>query len=495
MRDRLLDGDWWRRVCRASIYAVLALTGCASMAPSYERPPFPVSENYPGQVSGTGSRAAATDWHAYFADPRLQGVIAAALANNRDLRIAALRVEEARASYGIQRAEQFPAIGLGVDGARARIPADLNLTGKHLLGNQYQVALGMSTWELDFWGRVRSLKDAALESYLASDEARRAVSISLVAQVANAYLSLRELDERLVLARETTASRAESLRIFRRRVEVGANSRLDLSLVETLWLQAKTLAAQLEQARAVQANALILLVGAAVELGPIPGEFDDAAVLRELAVGMPSDLLLDRPDILAAEHHLKAANANIGAARAAFFPRIALTGSYGTASAELDGLFGSGSIAWRFAPSLSLPLFDGGRRHSNLDLAEARKNGAVASYEKSIQSAFRDVADALAARQWLTVQVQSLQETLLVQTERARLARLRYDNGAVAFLEVLDAQRDLLAVAQQHVQARRALLSSRVGLYAALGGGSQHIPAVGAVNASSSAAALSIEAR
>jgi len=441
-----------------------------SMAPSYERPPLPVAAAYPGgQAQNLNQPLAAPGWRGFFADPSLQALITQALENNRDLRIAVSRVEETRATYGIQRAEQFPGISAVAQGTRTRVPADLSVTKKAMTSNNFQVGLSLNAWELDFWGRVKSLKDAALESYLAAESTKRAVALTLVAQVANSYLALRELDERLALARETTASRQESLRIFRRRVEVGSTSRLDLTQVEALWLQAKALSAELEQARAVQENALTLLVGAPVSLGPVSGYFDDAGVLGELHAGLPSGLLLMRPDIAAAEHQLQAANANIGAARAAFFPRITLIGSYGTASAELDGLFKNGSTAWSFGPSISLPLFDGWRNSSNLDLSWARRNTAVAQYEKAIQSAFRDVADALADRQWLSEQVQTLQATALVQAERARLAKLRYDNGAAAFLEVLDAQRDLLTVQQQVVQARRALLASRVNLFAALG--------------------------
>ena len=462
-----------RRAAFATAFIlVFALAGCMSMAPTYVRPPLPVAAAYPQNATlsqASGQNATRAGWRYYFVDQRLQSLIAQALANNRDLRIAVSRVEEMRATYGIQRADQFPGISATADGSRTRTPGDLSPMGKPVTSNRFQVGLALNAWELDFWGRVRSLKDAALESYLATDAARHATALSLIAQVANSYLALRELDERLALARETVASREESLRIFRRRVEVGSTSRLDMLQVETLWLQAKALVEQLEQVRAVQVNALTLLVGAPVDLGPMPGYFEDAGVLRELRVGLPSDLLLERPDIIAAEHQLKAANANIGAARAAFFPRITLLGSYGTASAELDGLFKTGSLAWGFAPSISLPLFEGGRNLSNLELSEARRNTAVAQYEKTIQSAFRDVADALANRQWLTEQVETLQTTVAVQTERASLAKLRYDNGAAAFLEVLDAQRDLLAVAQQLVQTRRALLASRVDLYAALG--------------------------
>jgi multidrug efflux system outer membrane protein len=450
--------------------ATLALAGCASMAPPYAPPPLPVAAQYP-ETDPAGAHAADIAWQAYFADARLQALIAQALAGNRDIRIAALRVEEARAAYGIQRAEQFPTIALGASGSRARVPGDLSVTGRPMTSAQYQTGLNVSAWELDFWGRVRSLKDSALQTLLASDEARRAVGVALVAQVANGYLGLRELDERVELARATVDSRAESLRIFTRRFEVGSISKLDLTQVETLLSQALSLSAQLEQARAVQAHALAQLVGGPVDLTPDTRRFDDASVLQPLHAGLPSALLTQRPDLMAAEHQLRAAQANIGAARAAFFPTISLTAAYGTASAELSGLFDSGSGAWNFAPRLVLPIFDAGRIRANMDLAEVRRDVAVANYEKSVQGAFREVADALSNRRWLALQVDIGKTTLAAQSERARLAKLRYDNGAAPYLEVLDAQRDLLTVEQQLVQTRRALLSSQVSLYAALGGG------------------------
>lgn len=454
----------------AALAAGMLLAGCASMAPPYAPPPLPVAAQYP-ESDRAGAQAPDIAWQAYFADARLQAMIAQALASNRDIRIAALRVEEARAAYGIQRAEQFPTVALGAEGSRTRVPGDLSLTGRPMTSAQYQVGLNVSAWELDFWGRVRSLKDSALQTLLASDEARRAVGVALVAQVANGYLGLRELDERVALARATVDSRAESLRIFTRRFEVGSISKLDLTQVETLLSQALSLSAQLEQARAVQAHALAQLVGGPVDLAPDTRRFDDASVLQPLHAGLPSALLVQRPDLVAAEHQLRAAQANIGAARAAFFPTISLTAAYGTASAELSGLFDSGSGAWNFAPRLVLPIFDAGRIRANMDLAEVRRDVAVANYEKSVQGAFREVADALSNRRWLALQVDIGKTTLAAQSERARLAKLRYDNGAAPYLEVLDAQRDLLTVEQQLVQTRRALLSSQVSLYAALGGG------------------------
>ncbi len=445
------------------------------MAPPYAAPTLPVAPSYANTTTQEGISAAALGWRDYFTDIRLQSLIKLALDNNRDLRTAVLRVEESRAVYGIQRAEQFPAIGAQAGVSRSHIPADLSPTGKSLESSQYQVALGLASWEIDFWGRIRNLKEAALENYLATEAASRAAAITLVAQVANSYLGLRELDERLVLARRTITSRAESLRIFTRRVQVGSTSRLDLTQVQTLLTQAQALGAQLEQLRATQVHALALLVGTPVDISSMTEHLEEQSVLVELRAGLPSDLLIQRPDIVAAEHQLKATNANIGAARAAFFPNVTLTGSFGTASAELEGLFASGSHAWVFSPSISLPLFDGGRRRNNLSLTEARHDMAVASYEKAVQSAFRDVADALSARHWLTEQLAIAQTAQAVQTERGRLSQLRYDNGAATFLEVLDAQRELLAAEQQVVQIRRALLTSRVSLYAALGGGAMDI--------------------
>lgn len=455
----------------------LLLAGCHSMAPPHERPAMPVAQSFPAtdNIETEANAAASLGWQDYFADPQLLALLNRALDYNRDLRQAVLRVENARALYGIQRADLFPGLNAQGSYGRSRTPADMNLTGRPLLLNEYQVGLGVTNWELDFWGRVRNLKDAALENFLASDASRQAFTISLISDVANTYLTLRELDERLLIAKKTIATRSESFRIFKRRFEVGAISKLELNQIEILLAQAQTLEYQLQQSRATQLNALTLLVGNEITLSTTDYDFEDAHILRAIKVGLPSDMLTARPDIVAAEHMLKASNANIGAARAAFFPRITLTAAFGTASRELDNLFDSGSHAWQFAPSLTLPIFDGGRNRANLKLAEVRRDMAVATYEKTIQSAFREVADALAARQWVAKQIGTQQQTVNAQAERARLAELRYNNGATSYFEVLDAQRTLLDEQQQLVQMRRALLSSQVSLYAALGGGSQSI--------------------
>ena len=465
--------------------ATLGLSACVSMEPAYKQPDLPVPNSYAQAATAqSGAQAAMLAWEDFSADAELNALVRQALANNRDLRAAVLRVEEARAAYGIQRADILPTISTALDASRTRLPADLSGRNKAYINEQYQLGVGLSSWELDLWGRIRSLNEAALQSYLSSDASQRAVRVSLVSQVANSYLGLRELDERLALAQRTTASRADSLRIFRRRVELGATSKFEMTQVEVLWRQAATLVTQLEQSRATQLHALNLLVGSTVQWPPAPKQDTKQATkqatkglahmprFREVQVGLPSDLLLQRPDIVAAEHALRGANANIGAARAAFFPRIALTGAFGTASVDLDNLFQSGSSLWKFAPSISLPIFDGGRRSTSLDLAEVRRDQAVVRYEQAVQSAFRDVSDALSARRWLGEQLAVTRAMRDVQGERARLAKLRYDSGAVRYLDVLDAERDLMNVEQQLVQTQRAQLAAQVTLYAALGGGS-----------------------
>ncbi len=439
--------------------------------------PEPLAER-PSPVPGSYVRAAtptatvdAPGWRDYFADPELRALIGQALAHNRDLHAAIARVEEARALYGIQRADRFPSVSAQAEGGRSRTPGDLSPGGQAQVGSRYEVALGLASWEIDFWGRVRSLETAALENYLASYAAQRAFAVSLVAEVAHGWLLQREYDQRIALAQRSVSTRQESLRIYRRRVEVGSSSRFELAQVEALLVQAQALLVQLEQQRESNGHALALLVGSPVELTPRTDVLDGRVALYPIEPGLPSDLLTNRPDIAAAEHRLRSAQANVAAARAAFFPRIGLTGALGIASDELDGLFESGNRAWRFLPTLSLPIFDAGRLRNNRDLAETRSVLAVFDYEKTIQAAFRDVSDALGARHWLTRQLEVRQQAERTQRERARLAQLRYDAGATGYLDVLDAQRELLQAEQDLVSTQRQLLASQVSLYAALGGG------------------------
>lgn len=465
-----------KRLGRSAAAGLLTGVLCAcSLQPAYERPAPPLAAAYPASAPALPAGGAAIPppaWSEYFGDPQLRDLIAAALQNNRDLRVAIGRVAEARAVYGIQRADRFPTVAAGAVETRARVPSELSRTGAATVGSVYQASLDLNAWELDFWGRVRSLEDAALQSYLATEEGQRAVQVSLVAQVAGVYLLERTLDEQLGTARRTLGTREEAYRIMRRRYEVGAAPKLDATQAEALLNGARSDLAFLERQREQSHNALVLLVGM-----PLPDQMRPLAEIEagfalEIDPGLPSDLLLNRPDVLAAEYRLKASHASIGAARAAFFPRIALTGYYGTASTDLDGLFASGSGAWTFVPSISLPLFDGGRRRSGLDLAEARRDIAVAGYEQTVQAAFREVADALADRRWLARQVSIQRAIVATQTERTRLAQLRYQSGAASYLEVLDAERDRFAAEQLLVQTRRALLASSISLYSALGGGS-----------------------
>ena len=410
-------------------------------------------------------------WRDVFTDPGLQALIEQALDNNRDLRTAVLRVQEAQALYGIQRSEQIPSVGVMADGQRGRTPASLSPSQQAMVAGSYSVGLGVASWEIDFWGRIRHLSDAALQNYLATDAAQRALRISLVAEVANTWLLQREYDQRIEIARQSVSTRQESNRIYTRRYEVGASSLLELTQVRTLLTQAQALLEQLEQARERNGHALALLGGGPVDLTPRTGLLDRQLKLRPVAAGLPSALLTQRPDIIAAEHQLAAAQAQIGAARAAFFPSISLTGMFGTASNELDGLFQGGSRTWSFMPSITLPIFTAGRLRNNLNLAEVRADMAVAHYEKTVQSAFRDVSDALSARHWLQRQLATQTQGLQAQRQRARLVRMRYDSGAVSYLEVLDADRSLLQAEQEHVVTQRQLLAAQIQLFAALGGG------------------------
>ena len=460
-----------RSVCVAAALCAALLSGCTPGSRPLALPDTTaLPSQWPADSHATKLQHATVlpDWRTMVQDPTLAQLLEQTLRYNHDLRLALLRVEEARAAHGIQRADRFPTLAVGSNHARARVPGDLNISGHPVTGSDHEVFVGLNSWELDLWGRVRSLDEAALQQYLATAAGAQATQLSLLSQVARSYLALRELDDRLRLARSTQESRAETLRIFTRRYEVGSTSKYALTQVQSLHNQARSLAVSLEQERAQIAHALAQMTGQAVPQLPVmaPG----TPIFREVPVGLPSSLLQARPDIVSAEYQLQAARAQVAAARAAFFPRIALTGSFGTASAQLDGLFDAGSRAWTFAPSISLPIFDGGRRSANLDLATVRQHSAVASYERSVQTAFREVADALSARHYLAQQTQVQQDNLQALQERARLAQLRYDNGASPYLDVLDAQRELLTAAQQAVQAHYALQAAQISLYTALGG-------------------------
>jgi len=454
-----------------ALIGVGVLGGC-SLAPPYERPEAPVAAAYPADSAGKGARAASEiAWREFFPDERLQALIKVALDNNRDLRTAALRIEEARALYNIQSADLLPNLNAGFSGSRVRTPASLSLTGHEVVSSSYQVGLSLASFELDFLGRVRSLNDAALNLYLASDEARQAAQISLIAEVAKAALAERAFAEQQELAQQTLSGREASYKLAKQRFDVGASSALDLRLSETLVLAARVALVTLTRQRAQAMNGLTLLTGKPLTDLPTVQPLSAQMIVAELPAGLPSELLTRRPDIRSAELRLKAANANIGAARAAFFPRVSLTAGLGTASNALSDLFEPGSRTWSFAPQLLVPIFDAGRNSGNLTLAEVRKNLAIADYEKAIQTAFREVADALVARASLDQQIEAQRATLDAQADRLRLADLRYQNGISSFLDVLDAQRELFAAEQALVQARLLRLTNAIDLYRSLGGG------------------------
>lgn len=445
------------------------LAGC-SFIPGYERPAAPVPAQWPEKVGagGTAPAVSEADWQAFFVDPQLRQLIAAALEHNRDLRIAVARVDEARSLAGLSHADRLPTVDVNLQQQAAKTPADLSATGRETVSRRYDANLGIAAYELDFWGRVGSLETAARANFFANEFAQRAFRSSLIAEVASAWYSLAELDARLKLADATVASRAESRLLIGKRRDVGLAGDLDFLAADGAWQSARADAASLARQRAAAENALRLLVGdAAGTVLPTP----TFGTLPEVAVGLPAEVLLNRPDVLAAEQRLVAANANIGAARAAFLPKIVLTATAGTASRALSGLFGGGSGAWSFIPLLKWPLFDGGRNEANVDLAEARRNVAVAEYEKSIQQAFREVADLLAAREHYATQLDALQAGELGQAERLRRVEARHLAGVSSYLELLDARREHYAARQSVLAVRRAQAATAASLFKALGGG------------------------
>jgi NodT family efflux transporter outer membrane factor (OMF) lipoprotein len=451
------------RLKSAVLAASVALAGC-SMIPKYERPEPPVAGSFPYAGAAEGTPAAALDWQQFFGDGRLRDLIARALRNNRDLRVAVLNIEQARAQYDIRRADELPTVGAAAAASRAPNAAGNQMT-------TYQVGLALSSWEIDFFGRIRSLSEAALAQFLGTEEGRRQAQTTLVASVANTWLALAADEELLALTRETLQTRQESLRLTRLRFENGASSEIDFRLAQSLAESARATMAQLQRQRATDINALALLVGEPIAPDFQAGVTTSDVRLPDLPAGTPSDVLVRRPDVRQAEQQLIAANANIGAARAAFFPRISLSAGAGTASTELSGLFQGGSFVYTVAPQLLLPIFDAGRNRAGLASARTARDIAVAQYERSIQAAFRDVADALAGRATYGDQVDALARVVEAESVRYRLARLRYDNGVASYLDLLDAQRSLFAAQQSLVQARLARLQNQVQLYRSLGGG------------------------
>ena len=447
----------------STLAAALLVAGC-SMMPRYERPAAPVAPAFPYPSAQQGTPASELAWDQFFADARLRALIAGALRNNRDLRVAVLNIAQARAQYDIRSADRFPTVGAGLGATRAP-----DAQGKQ--ASTLQANLAFSSWELDFFGRIASLGEAALAQYLATEEGRKAAQITLVASVASTWLNLAADEELLALTRQTLATREETLRLTRMRFEAGASSEIDFRLAQSLFETARATLAQLQRQRATDLNALALLVGEPVAPDFQVGLTTEGVQLPDVPAGLPSEVLVRRPDVRQAEQQLVAANANIGAARAAFFPRISLTAGIGTASRDLAGLFTGGSWGYTVAPSLLQTIFDAGRNRAGLASAEASRDIAVAQYERAVQQAFRDVADALAGRATYGDQVQAQANVVEAESVRYRLARLRYDNGVASYLDLLDAQRSLFNAQQALVQARLARLQNQVQLYRSLGGG------------------------
>lgn len=464
-----------------SLGLAIATGGC-TLAPKYSRPAAPVPAAWPAGAAyaveaSVAHTAEVSDlgWREVFTDAKLQSVIELALTNNRDLRIAALNVERARAYYGIQRAELLPTLDAVGSGSKSRVPGDLSSTGQRHTSERYDANLGVASWEIDFFGRIRSFKDRALEEYLATEQARRTTQILLVSSVAQAYLTLAADRENLELSQTTLKAQQAAYDLVKRRHELGLVPELELFRAQTPLEVARRDVAIYHKQVAQDENALTLLVGASVPGELLPAELGRVSPPHEVSPGLSSEVLLQRPDVLQAENLLKAANADIGAARAAFFPRISLTAAIGTASSDLSGLFESGSGAWSYAPRIVTPIFDA-RTWSAARAAKVQREIAVTQYEKAIQSAFRDVADALATRGTVDEQVAAQQSLVNALTETHRLANSRFEKGIDSYLGVLDAQRSLFAAQQALVFLRLQKVTNDARLYAVLGGGWQTEP-------------------
>lgn len=464
------------------LLSLLLVTAGCSMAPKYQRPEAPVADSWPqGDAYNTlktkpeqEPEVAAIPWKEFFVDEKLDKVIGMTLENNRDLRVAILTMEKMQAMYRIRRSDQFPSIQGAAGASSQRISESLSYSGQSMISRQHSLNVGISAYELDFFGRVKSLKEAALDQYLATEQARYSTQISLISQVSGAWLTLSADKEKLKLAKDTFQAQKDSYDMIKRRYDLGASSELDLRQAQT-----RVEAARLDMARytgivAQDRNMLDLLAGAPVPQDLLPdalGSMDsENTILGDLAPGLPSNVLLNRPDVLSAESNLLAMNASIGAARAAFFPRITLTGSFGVATRELDNLFDEGHV-WSFAPQISIPIFTWGKNKANLEAAEIDRDIAVANYEKAIQTAFREVSDALAQNGVVDDQLTAQKALLEATAETYRLSDVRYKKGIDSFLTVLDAQRSMYSAQQAMIDVRLLKLTSRVTLFKVLGGG------------------------
>ncbi|WP_374592360.1 AdeC/AdeK/OprM family multidrug efflux complex outer membrane factor [Aquabacterium sp.] len=450
------------------------LAGCTTLAPTYQRPDAEVPANWPEAPSVSASAASAADleWQAFFSDPALRRVIYAALQHNQDLRVAALNVEKAQQQYGVQRADLFPTVNASAGQSARRVPETTSSTGQAYIGREYTATLGFAAYEIDLFGRLRSLRDQALEQYFATEEAQRSTRLSLIAEVATAYLTLQADQDRLELARRTLTSQQATSDLTRRSHELGVASELDVSQVQTSVESARGDVARYTATVAQDRNALVLLIGSPEAAASVlPAASQPAVTLPEVPAGVPSDVLLRRPDVRQAERTLRAANANIGAARAAFFPSITLTAQGGSTSTALSDLFTGASRTWTFAPQITLPIFTAGRNQANLKIAELERDTNVAQYQKAVQTALREVADALAQRATLDEQL-AAQQALTQAAQRAHdLSDARYRKGVDSYLTTLDAQRALYSAQQGLISTRLSRQTNLITLYKVLGGG------------------------
>ncbi|HLS17944.1 MAG TPA: efflux transporter outer membrane subunit [Paenalcaligenes sp.] len=462
----------------STLGAALVLAGC-SLAPTYEQPEAPIPGKYP-QVGASETELAQADsefnelgWDQFFNDPQLKELIDVALENNRDVRIALDRVLEAQAQFGIARSDQFPAFGIGGSGEVTRMPSEMRIAGPEspAISRTFQAGVGMTAFELDFFGRLKNLSESAFQQFLATAESQRTVQINVIAAVAESYLRWRAAQTMLQLTEQTEKSRRETLNLVTHLYEVGTASALDL---EQARLQLDTVRADLKEMQrqlSLAKNALELVLGTSMPDDlPESIEFSQDQIISSIPVGLPSSLLVRRPDIRAAEHQLKAAYANVGAARAAFFPQISLTGLFGLASPSFSRLFRSGNDFWQYSPQITMPLFSGGVEGA-YDLAKARQNIAVSEYEKTIQTAFKEVADALAGEATYQEQLDAMRAMERSAAESLRLANLRYETGIDSFLQVQTAEVNLYGTQLQFVQIGLESLLNRLNLYKALGGG------------------------
>ena len=439
------------------------LSGC-SLAPDYETPAAPETAGWNGVDSAAEQAAVTPDWKQFMADDQLQSLVDMALANNKDLRQTVLNVAALRAQYQIQDASSKPAIDASASAARSRSNGSV--------GSSYSASVGVTSYELDFFGRVKNLSDQALESYLSSEETRRSAVISLVAEVASAYVTLLTNQELLSLSEETVTAYEETLKLVQTRYDAGYSDALTLAQSKTALYSAQATVASYKLAVSQQYNTLRQLVGAPFNMTfekTLP--LEDGKMLYELKGGAPSTLLLQRPDIMAAEHTLRADNANIGAARAAFFPSINLTATAGVASSSLDNLFKSGSETWTFAPSISLPIFNWGSNEASLNAAKIAKQASIVSYEQAIETAFKEVSDAILGQQYYMQQWDAQKANLDANKDYYELAKMRYEKGNDSYMDLLDAQRSLFSARESELSSHLNLLTSRVSLFKAMGGG------------------------